>query len=413
MKETKSNPITKTMVWEAFKRVKSNKGSAGIDKVSLEEFEENLSNNLYKLWNRLSSGSYFPPPVKEVAIPKGEGKVRKLGIPTVGDRVAQMVVKNHLEPKLEPVFHNSSYGYRPNKSALDAVGQARKNCWKIDWVIDMDIKGFFDQIDHTLMLKALSKHTEEKWVKMYVTRWLTAPVVSQKGEQQERTKGTPQGGVISPLLANLYLHYSFDKWMEINFPSLKFERYADDIVIHCLTEKQAEYILKRVRTRLEQCRLELHPDKTKIVYCRDGKRRKPTEKTDRFTFLGYEFKSRSSKDRAGIIFYSFDPAISNKAKQRIIKEFRTLKIQMWVTKSIEEVAALLNAKIRGWINYYGKFRKTELHQIFTKLNFRLVSWMRKKHKKLNKSWKKSRIALKRLLDDKPYLFAHWQHGFRY
>ncbi len=413
MKETKSIPITKKMVWEAFKRVKSNKGSAGIDGINLEEFEADLSNNLYKVWNRLSSGSYFPPPVKEVAIPKGRGKVRKLGIPTVGDRVAQMVVKNYLEPQLDPVFHNSSYGYRPNKRAHEAIGVARKNCWKIDWAIDLDIKGFFDQIDHDLLLKALNKHTEEKWVKMYVKRWLTVSVETQKGEQLERTKGTPQGGVISPLLANLFLHYCFDKWMEIHFPTLKFERYADDIIIHCFTEKQSEYILKRVRTRLHQCHLQLHPGKTKIAYCRDGKRRKPTDKTDRFTFLGFEFKSRSSKDREGTIFYSFEPAISTKATRSIIKELRELRIQMWVAKSIEEVAGWLNAKIRGWMNYYGKFRKSELHQIFTKLNFRLVSWMRKKHKKLKKSWKKSRVALKHLLDEKPTLFVHWQHGFRY
>lgn len=412
MKETKSQPITKRMVWEAYKRVKSNGGSAGIDNVSLDKYEENLSKNLYKLWNRLSSGSYFPPPVKEVAIPKGDGKVRKLGIPTVADRVAQMVVKQYLEPSLEPIFHNSSYGYRPNRSAHDAIGEARKNCWKISWVIDMDIKGFFDEINHDLMLKALSKHTDEKWVKMYVTRWLTAPVVTQEGEQLERTKGTPQGGVISPLLANLYLHYAYDKWMEINFPLIKFERYADDIILHCSTEKQAEYILTKVRTRLQECHLELHPTKTKIVYCRDDRRKLSTEKEDRFTFLGYEFKSRACKDKRGRIFYSFNPAISSKAVKKIIKEFRELKIQKWVVATIEEVAVQLNAKIRGWINYYGKFHKSELHKVFRRLNFRLASWRRRKYKKLKRSWYQSRAGLKQLIEKQPNLFVHWKHGFK-
>lgn len=412
MSGTKSQPITKQMVWEAFKAVKSNQGSAGIDGVSLKDFEADLKNNLYKLWNRLSSGSYFPPPVKEVAIPKGDGKERKLGIPTVGDRVAQMVVKQYLEPQIDPIFHHSSYGYRPKRSALDAVGQARTNCWRIDWVVDLDIKGFFDEIDHELMLKALSRHTEEKWILMYVSRWLSAPVVTPKGELLERTKGTPQGGVISPLLANLFLHYSFDKWMEIEFPDVKFERYADDIIIHCYTEKQAAYILLRVGKRLRQCHLQLHPEKTKLVYCRDGKRKKPTEQADRFTFLGYEFKCRSSRDRAGNIFYSFDPAISTKAIQAITKEFRELRIQMWVAKSLEEVAAWLNPKLRGWINYYGKFRKSELRQVFTKLNFRLVSWMRKKYKKLNSSWNKARQSLTRTLDKEPTMFVHWMHGFK-
>lgn len=412
MKETKSQPITKRMVWEAYKRVKSNGGSAGIDNVSLDKYEENLSKNLYKLWNRLSSGSYFPPPVKEVAIPKGEGKVRKLGIPTVADRVAQMVVKQYLEPRLETIFHNSSYGYRPNRSAHDAIGEARKNCWKISWVIDMDIKGFFDEINHDLMLKALSKHTDEKWIKMYVTRWLTAPVVTQKGEQLERTKGTPQGGVISPLLANLYLHYAYDKWMEINFPLIKFERYADDIILHCSTEKQAEYILTKVRTRLQECHLELHPTKTKIVYCRDDRRKLSTEKVDRFTFLGYEFKSRACKDKGGRIFYSFNPAISSKAVKNIIKEFRELKIQKWVIATIEEVAEQLNAKIRGWINYYGKFHKSELHKVFRRLNFRLASWMRRKYKKLKRSWYQSRTRVKLLIEKQPNLFVHWKHGFK-
>lgn len=412
MKETKSQPITKQMVWEAYKRVKSNRGSAGIDRVSLEEYEADLEDNLYKLWNRLASGSYFPPPVKEVEIPKGDGKVRKLGIPTVSDRVAQMVVKSYLEPKLEPVFHDWSYGYRPGRSAHQAVEAARRNCWYKDWVIDLDIRGFFDELDHSLLHKALERHNEEKWVTMYVDRWLKAAVVKADGQEQARDKGTPQGGVISPLLANLYLHYSFDRWMEIEFPNIKFERYADDIIVHCVSEKQAQYVLSRIKERLQACKLELHPEKTKIVYCRDGKRRDKTQQPDRFTFLGYEFKSRKCKNgKDGGLFYSFTPGISPKAAKRLTGELRKLNIQNRVNQTIEELAGQLNAKIRGWISYYGQFRKSEMWKVFAKLNWRLVKWVRKRYKRLGRSWPKAKKMLLLSSRQNPGLFIHWKEGF--
>jgi len=412
MVKTKSQPITKQMVWAAYKRVKSNQGGSGVDGMSLKDLDSDLSNQLYKLWNRLSSGSYFPPPVKEVEIPKGNGKTRKLGIPTVLDRIAQQVVKDYLEPKIEPHFHNSSYGYRPNRSAHKAIGEVKRNCWRENWVIDLDIKGFFDELNHDLLFKALHRHTDEKWVLMYVDRWLKASVVSKDGTKRERTKGTPQGGVISPLLANLYLHYGFDKWMEKQFPSLSFERYADDIIIHCQSEGQAEYVLSQIRERLQACKLELHPDKTKIVYCRDSNRKNPTDKPTQFTFLGYDFKARESKNsRDNRIFYSFTPATSNKAKQRIIKELRQLGIQRRTGTTIYGLAKMVNRKLEGWINYYGRYRKSVMWKIFSLLNIRLIRWARNTYKRFKGSWRKAHKALKQLQKRQPKLFVHWRHGY--
>jgi len=273
MIKTRSYVISKFVVWEAYKRVKANKGSSGVDGESLEVFEKDLKNNLYRLWNRMSSGSYFPPPVKLVEINKKSGGKRPLGIPTVTDRIAQMVVKMTLEPKLEPCFHADSYGYRPGKSAIEAVGKVRERCWRYNWVIDLDIKGFFDNLNHDLLKLALEKHRPEKWVMLYIERWLKAPVQQLDGSLNERTKGTPQGGVISPLLANLYLHYAMDEWLRIKHPDTPFERYADDSVVHCRTEREAKETLQSLKERLLQCGLELHPEKTKIVYCKDDDRR--------------------------------------------------------------------------------------------------------------------------------------------
>ncbi len=278
MNRAKPFSIAKREVWEAYKRVKANKGAAGIDEQSIEAFEEDLSNNLYKLWNRMSSGSYFPPPVRRVDIPKPDGRTRSLGIPTVTDRIAQMVVKQCLEPTMEPYFHPDSYGYRPGKLAIEAVGQARRRCWRYNWVIDLEIKSFFDSIDHELLMCAVCKHTSCKWVKLYIERWLKAPTQLADGTLIEREKGTPQGSVISPLLSNLFLHYAFDKWMGRELAGVPFERYADDVICHCVSEKQAKFALRAIRQRLSECRLELHPEKTKIVYCKDNRRRGTTLK---------------------------------------------------------------------------------------------------------------------------------------
>ncbi len=379
--ETKSIPISKAMIWLAYKRVRANKGSAGIDLVSMEEFDTNLSKNLYKLWNRMASGSYFPAPVKEVEIPKKDGKVRKLGIPTISDRIGQMVVKMYLEPRLEKKFSPNSFGYRPNKSAHQALEQVRKNCWKTDWVIDLDIKGFFDNIDHDRLMLAVAKHVPEKWAKIYIARWLACPVMTKSGELiTKQGKGTPQGGVISPLLANLFLHYGFDKWLEKNDKTVTYTRYADDVIVNCKSQQHAEQTLNAIQNRMHQIGLELHPQKTKIVYCKDY-RRKFKYHNVKFDFLGYSFQPRTSKSKKrNGLFLGFDCSISISSRKRIANKLGELKVHRMTANSIVGIAKILNPMIRGWINYYGKFRKSMLHGVFKLLNNRLVKWARKRYK---------------------------------
>ena len=315
MGETKPFIISKNLVVRAYELVKANKGGAGVDRQSLEDFDKNLKDNLYKIWNRLSSGSYFPPPVKAVPIPKKTGGERILGVPTVSDRIAQMVVKLVFEPTVETIFYPDSYGYRPNKSALDAVGITRQRCWQNDWVLEFDIKGLFDNIDHGLLMKAVRKHTDIKWVILYIERWLKAPMQMPDGSLVERPKGTPQGGVISPVLSNLFLHYVFDSWMSRNRATMPWCRYADDGLVHCQTEQQAQNLLKALKERFEQCGLELHPKKTKIVYCKDGSR-KGTYSEMEFTFLGYTFRRRLVKSsKLNRRFVGFTPAVSGCAQK--------------------------------------------------------------------------------------------------
>jgi group II intron reverse transcriptase/maturase len=394
--KTKYVPVTKTMVWEAYKKVKHNKGGAGIDNIKLDEFDKDYQKYLYKIWNRLSSGSYFPPSVKEVEIPKSDGKKRKLGIPTIGDRIAQMVVKDYLEPVFEKIFHENSYGYRSGKSAHQALERVRVNCWKYDWIIDLDIKGFFDNIDHELLMKAIDKHTDEKWVKMYIGRWLEAPVEKQDGSKVfKQGKGTPQGGVISPLLANLFLHYSLDIWLTKYYPTCPFVRYADDMIIHCQTREEANFILIKVRERLNQCKLELSEAKTKIVYCRDYKRQ-DNEENVKFDFLGFSFQPRTTKSKInGKPFLGFDCAISKKARTKIIAVIRGLNIHRMSEGSIDEIAAILNPKLSGWINYYGKFRGKELDKLFRVMTYRLMKWVQNKYKIISRGlafdWLKGKL----------------------
>ena len=344
--ETKSVPISRPMVWEAYKKVRSNHGSAGVDQISMDEFDANRSKYLYKLWNRMASGSYFPPPVKEVEIPKKDGKVRKLGIPTIGDRVAQMVVKEFIEPRFEKIFSSHSYGYRPNRNAHQALESVRENCRKTDWVIDLDIKGFFDNIDHDKLLLAIEKHVSEKWCILYIKRWLQMPVQTKSGELvQKQGKGTPQGGVISPLLANLFLHYAMDMWLEHTHPTVSYVRYADDAILHCRNKAQAEEVLKSLNERMQSCRLELHPEKTKLVYCRDY-RRQENHEIVKFDFLGYTFQPRTTKSkRAGELFLGFDCAISISSKKRIADKLKDLDIVHLIHKSIVGVALFLEPYI--------------------------------------------------------------------
>lgn len=409
--KTKSLPITKEMVWKAYKKVKANGGGGGVDQVSLQSYEANLVNNLYKLWNRLSSGSYFPPPVLEVMIPKGQGKSRKLGIPTIGDRIAQEVVKSYLEPRMESLFSGNSYGYRSKRNAHQALASVRSNLRSFSWVIDMDIKNFFDEVDHERLMLALSVHVEETWVKMYVKRWLEAPISTGKEtELIPRERGTPQGGVISPLLANLYLHYTLDKWLELHY-GVPYVRYADDMIIHCRSEKEAQTILHGVRARLNECKLRLNEEKTKIVCCRNnGKGKKTYPK--KFDFLGFRFQPRTSKTKEGRLFLRFDCAISPKAKKQIAQRWKEMKIHRWTSSTLQYIAGQLNPILRGIYQYYGKFRKWEMDIVFQVFHRRLVKWAINKYKRLKRSIKKGYQWLKNVRRDYPYLFYHWNAGVK-
>lgn len=409
MSKTKPFSISKKSVMAAWERVKANKGSYGIDEESILDFERNLKDNLYKIWNRMSSGTYFPPPVKAVEIPKADGRVRVLGIPTVSDRVAQAVVKLHLEPIADPKFHEDSYGYRPEKSALDAVGVARKRCWSHDWVIDLDIKGFFDNLDHELMMKAVRFHTEEKWIHLYVQRWLKAPLQQKDGQLVERDKGTPQGGVASPLLANIFMHHAFDKWMERYFPNVKFERFADDVLLHCHSLRQAEKVLDAIRNRLNECGLKLHPEKTKIVYCKDADR-KGSYIHESFDFLGYTFRPRLSKNKYGKTFVNFSPAISNKAAERIRKEIRSWKIHLRSDKNLTDLARMFNAQVQGWVNYYGRYYKSAMYPFLRNIERSLIRWASRKYKRLRGHKSRAKHCLGRARQREPKLFVHWRLG---
>lgn len=296
MQETKPFKISKQVVMTAYEKVKANKGTYGVDEQSLEDFEKNLKNNLYKIWNRMSSGSYFPKPVKAVAIPKKSSGTRILGIPTVEDRIAQMVAKIYFEPGVESIFYEDSYGYRPNKSAIQAIEKTRIRCWRKDWVLEFDIKGLFDNIKHDYLIEMVKRHTKDEWVILYIKRWLTAPFQMEDGKIIPRTSGTPQGGVISPVLANLFLHYVFDDFMAKEFPTIPWARYADDGVTHCTSLKQAKYLQRRLEERFKQCGLELNLEKTKIVYCKDDDR-KGNHPIISFDFLGYTFRPRHSKSK--------------------------------------------------------------------------------------------------------------------
>ena len=398
--EARSQPITRIMVWQAYRKVRSNKGSSGIDGLDWETLDRNPSSHLYKLWNRLSSGSYFPMPVKEVPIKKKSGGVRKLGVPTIVDRIAQEVVKTHLERIVEPQFHDSSFGYRPKRNCHQAVERATKNVFTHDWVIDLDIKGFFDTIDHELLLKAVTHYCKDKWVLLYVARWLNAGIVQQDGWYVDRVSGTPQGGVISPLLANIFLHVAFDKWMEVNYPTKPFERYADDIVVHCRTERQAKYLIAEIAQRLSHCKLSLQKEKTKIVNVRGGSEKKYARS---FDFLGFTIQPHWFRVKTGCRLMP-KCRISRKSMSSVLGKFRAKKIHKW-RKSIEELAAELNPVIQGMINYYCKFWSYHTHHLWNQLNKRLLKWVK---------WEKGlyKMAalrwLKKTYAERPNLFAHWR-----
>ena len=409
--KTKTQPISKQQVWASWKRIKQGGKGMGVDQVSIAMIENNPRKYLYPLWNRLSSGSYYPPAVREKEIPKADGNFRKLGIPTIIDRVAQDVIRQELERIAEPKFHPSSFGYRPNKSAHEAIEQCAKNCWERWYVVDVDIKGFFDNIDHKMLLDILGGLTQKKHILMYCERWLKAPKQTDEGTQTESVKGSPQGGVISPLLANIYLNEVFDKWISETQPRIVFERYADDIIVHTRSIKQSEFILDKLRARFRQYGLELNESKTKIAYCYRTARQFKEDKDIpvSFDFLGFTFKPRVCQRTDGDKFWGYKPAISVKGQKKILAVCKKLAFHKWIHLDIYELSAVLAPKIRGWINYYGKFRLKELSNVFSKINRRIAIWLRRKFKlgTLGKAYKR----LKRIIQTFPGIFPHWQYGF--
>ena len=399
--------ISKWEVWEAWERVKARQGAPGVDGCSIEDFEKDLRNNLYRIWNRMSSGSYFPPPVRAVEIPKPHGGgTRVLGVPTVADRIAQTVVARHLGAKVEPIFHPDSFGYRPKRSALDAVAVCRQRNWKTDWVLALDIEKFFDSVPWDLIIKAVEVNTEARWVLLYVRRWLQAPIQLPDGTIRQRDRGTPQGSAVSPVLANLFLHYAFDTWMTRKYPGVRFERYVDDAVVHCVSERQAQKLVQAIGARLEEVGLRWHPTKTRIVYCKDSNRRGSHEHTS-FTFLGFTFRARKVRSKHGVNFTGFGPAISKDALKKISGEVRRWRLHRRTGYTFAQLARHINPIVRGWMQYYGAFNRTEVHSLLRRINAYLVRWIRRKYKRLA-GFKKAKKCWVDITTRFPRMFTHWQ-----
>jgi group II intron reverse transcriptase/maturase len=402
--------IAKRDVWEAYRQVKANRGAAGVDQQSLEDFDRNLSKNLYRIWNRMCSGSYFPPPVRRVDIPKGDsGGTRPLGIPTVSDRIAQMVVKRYLEPILESVFDKDSYGYRPGKSAHDALVVSRRRCWDYDWVLDLDIKSFFDEIDWALLMLAVRRHTDCKWVLLYLQRWLEAPVSMPDGALVTRNRGTPQGAVVSPVLANLFLHYVFDCWMRRKYPAIPFERYADDAICHCQGEAQALELRQALEQRFAECKLQLHPQKTKVVYCSDANRSAQYPERS-FAFLGYEFRPRAAVNRRGVRFTAFLPAVSKKAAKKMRWQVRRWRLHRRNDLELVDIAKQVRPVLTGWVRYYGRFYPSKLQEELRTIDAYLVRWATRKYKRFQRHTMATWDWLRSVKRHNPELFAHWSLG---
>jgi group II intron reverse transcriptase/maturase len=406
----KTVPIEMEQVEAAYKKVRKGGKSAGIDNESWPEFEKNLENNLYVIWNRLSSGSYHPQAVREAEIPKKDGKKRKLGIPTLRDRIAQQVVKEYMEKNIDKLFHENSYGYRPLKSAHQALEQVKQNCYKYDWVIDLDISKFFDEIDHELMMKAVTHVEKETWVKLYVDRWLKMPIQKPDGTIVEKQgKGTPQGGVISPLLSNLYLHYSLDAWLSKHYPSISFVRYADDAIIHCHTKAEAAEVLESVIQRLKEVKLRVNEEKTRIAYCKDY-RRKEKQEIVKFDFLGFSYQPRARKSKLdGKLFTAFTPEISKANQKRIREEINNVNLLKFTYATAIDIAERLNPKLRGWIGYYGLYSKHRLRFTLMTVDLKLIKWIKKKFKISGKRAAYRKLTL--MKQETPNLFYHWQMGY--
>jgi RNA-directed DNA polymerase len=407
----KSYDIPKRLLWDAWLKVKENGGAAGADGVTIEQFEGNLSGNLYRLWNRMASGSYHPGPVRAVEIPKKgkKGGIRVLGIPSVVDRVAQAAAAMALEPGVEPIFHEDSYGYRPGRAPVDAVAVCRERCFKKNWVVDLDIRAFFDSVPWDLMLKAVAHHADQKWIVLYVERWLKAPMQRSDGTLLPRVKGTPQGSPISPCLANLFLHYGLDAWMERTFPTIQFERFADDAVIHCVSESQARFVRDAVARRLVKVGLELHPDKTTIVYCKDSRRRGTHEHVS-FTLCGYTFRPRKAYNkRTGEVFTGFLPAVSPEKLTAMSRRVGSWRIHRRVNLTLEDLAAPINQRLRGWLAYFTEFYPTAVIPLCQRIDRHLLRWARWKYKRLAHSPKRTRAWLQGVRTRNPELFVHWRY----
>ena len=398
--------ISKQLVWEAYRRVTANRGAPGVDEQSIADFEADLKDNLYRIWNRMSSGTYFPPPVRAVEIPKADGGTRVLGVPTVADRVAQTVVAMQLEPRTEAIFHQDSYGYRPGRSTHDALQVCRERCWGKDWVIDLDIQKFFDSVDHDLMVKAVEANTDQAWVVLYVKRWLVAPLQLPDATLVERDRGTPQGSAVSPVLANLFMHYAFDLWLDREFPTVRFERYADDAVVHCVTERQAREVLAALSERMVEVGLRLHPNKTKIVYCKDDKRRGSHDHTA-FKFLGYMFTARTARNKHGTMYNRFLPAVAPAILKEMSRQVRGWRLHRRTGHDLAELAAEINPIVAGWMNYYGRFYRSQMYPLLQRINSYLGRWAANKYKRL-RAWGRVTAWWHRILDRDPELFAHWQ-----
>jgi len=405
--ETKSFAIPKQAIWDAYKRVRSNKGAGGVDGQTIADIEQDVGNTLYKIWNRMCSGSYFPKPVLAVDIPKASGGTRRLGIPTVSDRIAQMVVKQVLEPELESIFDDSTYGYRPNRSAHQALQAARRNCRRCDWVVDVDIEQFFDSLDHDLLMKAIRHHTDSCWIQLYIKRWLTTLIQLPDGTIEQRDRGTPQGGVISPLLANLYLHYAFDRWVRTNYPSIVFERYADDIVCHCRSERQAKRFLRDLRERLARCGLRLHKDKTRVVYCKDDRRTEIHEHHS-FTFLGYDFRPRLARNRQGVGYVGFGPGVGRGALKAMGQTMRRWQVQRRTAQTVTDLLTDYGPILRGWIQYYGLYNRQLLNGLLFRWQRRLIRWVLNKYKSLRHRVRHGLSWWRRQTRDNPELGQLWQ-----
>jgi RNA-directed DNA polymerase len=403
-----SIPIERQWVTEAYLKLRKGGKAAGVDEESWEAFDKKLSSNLHSIWSRLASGSYHPNAVREVEIPKKDGTMRKLGIPTLRDRISQQLVREYMESRIDRIFHTDNYGYRPLKSAHQALRAVIKNCYQYDWVIDMDISKFFDEIDHEIMLKAVAHVMPEKWVSMYVKRWLEMPIQDKDGNiRNKEGKGTPQGGVISPLLANLYLHFTLDKWFDKNHPDVRFVRYADDVVVHCKSERQAQYILTQIRNRLGEVKLSIKESKTKIAYCKDYRRRANHEHVT-FEFLGFSFKPAKMISKDNQIMLGFLGDISRSNKKKIMEEFRSNKTMKHTDLEIQDIATRLNSKLIGWTNYYGLFTKRGLNSCYYNLNSRIIKWMRRKYKLGSKE---ALHMFQTIRKEQPKLFYHWSKGY--